>query len=199
MATDVRALMDNIRSCCDFQNKAVVHVGVGAGSLVACSAAARSVLAVDRDADAVRRLGETLREQGLLGRVIVFRGDFAAVRARADVVFLTFCLHAMPDPDAALRHARTLAPETVVVDPAPGSRWAWYRGEEARVERAWEAVGRFTVARDDTFMGAEQFHDYHELAARLQSLGEPALSRIADFKDRQGIAIQMPYRIATLR
>ena len=199
MATDVRALIDNIQSCCDLRDKAVIHVGVGGGELVACTAAARSVLAVDTDADAARRLGVTLREAGLLGRHIVFRGDFRAVRARADVVFLDFCLHAMADPDGALRHARTLAPETVVVDAAPGSRWAWYLGEETQVERAWEAVGRGAVARDDSFMGAEQFHDYHELLARLQSRGEPTLGRIEEFKGRQGIAIQMPYRVVLLR
>ena len=122
MATDVRALIDNIQSCCDLRDKSVIHVGVGGGELVACSSAARSVLAVDRDPDAIRRLGATLREQDLLGRYIVFRGDFRAVRTRADVVFLGFCLHTMADPDGALRHARTLAPATVVVDAAPGSR-----------------------------------------------------------------------------
>jgi hypothetical protein len=199
MATDVRALLENIKSCYDFRDKSVIHVGAGEGLLVGCSATARSVLAVDPDPEGVRRLGVVLREQDLLARFIVMKGEFRMVRARAEVVFLDFCLHLMADPDAALRHAKSLAPETLVVDAAPGSRWAWYLGEESGVERSWEAVSRLPIARDDTYMGAEQFRDHAELLGRLSGRGEPTLGRIAEFKGRQGIAIQMPYRIALLR
>jgi hypothetical protein len=199
MATDIRALMENIQSCYDFRDKSVIHVGAGGAQLIGCTATARSVLAVDPDPEGVRRLGVVLREQGLLSRFIVMKGEFLVVRARAEVVFFEFCLHHMTDPDAALRHARTLAPETLVVDEAPGSRWAWYLGEETMVERCWEAVGRAPIARDDTFMGAEQFRDHAELLARVRVRGEPTIGRIEEFKSRQGIAIQMPYRIVLLR
>lgn len=199
MATDLRALMENVQRCYDFRDKSVIHVGAGGGQLVGYAAAARSVLAVDRDPEAIRRLGVVLREQGLLSRFIVFRGDFAAVRTRADVVFFEFTLHLVADPDTALRHAATLAPETLVVDPAPGSRWAWYCGEETKVERVWEAVGRLGISRDEIFMGAQQFRDYPELLAKVGALGEPTLGRIEEFRERQGVAIPMPYRIALLR
>lgn len=199
METDVNILMENIESCYDFRNKSVIHVGGGGAQLVGYGAAARSVLAIDADPEGVRRLGVLLREKGLLSRFIVFKGDFLTVRARADVVFFAFSLHGMADPVAALRHARTLAPETLVVDAAPGSRWAWYRGEETAVERSWEAVGRLPIARDDTFMGAEQFHDYDELLARVRALGEPAIGRIEEFRGLQGLAIKMPYRIVLLK
>jgi hypothetical protein len=199
MATDVRALMENIASRYDFRDKSVVHVGAGGGRLIGYATHARSVLAVDSDAEAVRRLGVALRERGLVSRFIVFKGTLTSVRARADVVFFEFCLHETEDPGAALGHARTLAPETLVVDHAPGSRWSWYCGEEAGVERAWQAVAGFPIARDETLMGAEQFHDYDELVAALGGRGEPALGRIAEFRGRQGLAIEMPYRIAVLR
>lgn len=199
MATDVRALMDNIAARYDFRDKSVIHVGAGGGRLIGYATGARSVLAVDADAEAVRRLGVTLREQGLVSRFIVFKGELASVRARADVVFFEFCLHAAADPAAALQHARALAPETLLVDHAPGSRWSWTCGEETGVARLWEAASRFPVARDETVMGAEQFHDYDELAAAVGGRGEPALGRIAELRGRQGIAIPMPYRIALLR
>jgi len=198
MATDVRALMDNIAARYDFRDKSVIHVGAGGGRLIGYASGARSVLAVDADAEAVRRLGVALRERGLVSRFIVFKGTLASVRARADVVFFEFCLHGTEDPGAALGHARTLAPETLVVDHAPGSRWSWYCGEEAGVERAWQAVARFHIARDETLMGAEQFHDYDELLAALGGRGEPVPGRIAEFRGRQGLAIEMPYRIAVL-
>ncbi|HXY70718.1 MAG TPA: methyltransferase domain-containing protein [Gemmatimonadales bacterium] len=199
MATDVRALMDNIAARYDFRDKSVIHVGAGGGRLIGYARDARSVLAVDSDAEAVRRLGVALREQGLVSRFIVFKGDLASVRARADVVFFEFCLHEAADPGTALGHAKTLAPETLVVDHAPGSRWSWTCAEEGGVERAWAAVGGRAIASDETVMGAQQFHDYDELAAALAPRGEAALGRIAEYRGRQGIAIQMPYRIALLR
>jgi hypothetical protein len=197
--SDIQTLMENVGSCYDFRNKSVIHVGAGGSQLVGYGAAARSVLAVDADPEGARRLGVLLREKGLLSRFIVFKGDFLTVRARADVVFFEFSLHRMADPDAALRHARTLAPETLVVDAAPGSRWAWYTGEDAAVQRSWEAVGRLPVSRDDTFMGAEQFRDYDSLLVRVRPRGEPAVARIEEFRGRQGLAIQMPYRVALLK
>ena len=198
MESDIQTLMENVESCYDFRNKSVIHVAAGGGQLVGYGAAARSVLAVDADPEGARRLGVLLREKGLLSRFIVFKGDFLSVRARADVVFFEFALHRMADPADALRHARTLAPETLVVDAAPGSRWAWYMGDETGVERSWEAVDRQRVARDDSFMGAEQFRDYDALLVRVRPRGEPAIGRIEEFRGRQGIAIQMPYRIALL-
>jgi hypothetical protein len=54
------------------------------------------VLGVDPDPGAVERLKEAVREKGLEERF------------------------------SALRHAGTLAPETLIVDPAPGSSWSWY-------------------------------------------------------------------------
>ena len=199
MESDIQTLMENIESCYDLRNKSVIQVAAGGGQLVGYGAAARSVLAVDADPEGVRRLGVLLREKGLLSRFIVFRGEFLTVRARADVVFFEFALHRMADPDAALRHAKTLAPETLVVDAALGSRWAWYLGEETGVERTWEAVGRQRIARDDAFMGAEQCRDYSDLLGRVRPRGEPTLGRIEEFRDRQGIAIPMPYRVVVLR
>ena len=199
MATDVRALMDNVAARYDFRDKSVIHVGAGGGRLLDYATDARSVLAVDAAAEAVRRLGVALRERGLVSRFIVFKGELASVRARADVVFFEFCLHGSADPGAALQHATALAPETLLVDHAAGSRWSWYCGEEAGVARVWEVAGRFGIARDETVMGAEQFHDYDELLAAVGARGEPALGRIAEFRGRQGIAIPMPYRIALLR
>lgn len=199
MATDIRALIDNLTAWYDFRDKSVIHVGAGGGQLIGYAGATRSVLAVDSDAEAVRRLGVALRERGLLSRFVVFRGAFEAVRARADVVFFEFCLHEIADPDAALRHARALAPEALVVDHAPLSRWSWYCGEEAKVERAWSAVARAGIVREETRMGAQQFHDYDELRAKVEPEGEPAIGRIEEFRTRQGIAIPMPYRMAVLR
>ena len=47
------------------------------------------------------------------------------------------------DPEAALRHARALAPETLVIDHAPESHWAWHTAETEKAAMAgssWAAM-----------------------------------------------------------
>ena len=120
------------------------------------------------------------------------------VSARADVVFFEFCLHEIVDPLTALRHARALAPEVLVVDPAPGSAWASYLCETEKVLRGWAAAERFPRALDRTFPGVQRFHDHAELLARVKVLGEPVIRRIQEFEGRRDIAIDMPYRVVLL-
>jgi hypothetical protein len=120
------------------------------------------------------------------------------VSARADVVFFEFCLHKIVDPLTALRHARTLAPQVLVVDPAPDSAWAWQLCETEKVLRGWAAAERFPLAFDRTFQGVQRFHDHAELLARVQALGECVIRRAREFRDRTDFAVDMPYRVVLL-
>jgi len=56
------------------------------------------------------------------------------------------------DPDAVLRHARTLAPETLVVDHVPESQWAWHTAEEEKAARSLAAVELAGVSADLLFL-----------------------------------------------
>jgi ubiquinone/menaquinone biosynthesis C-methylase UbiE len=198
MATDIEAVLRNIESCYDFTGKSVIHVGAGGGQFVRYAGRAHKVLGVDPDPAAVERLKQTIREQGLESRFSALRGDLLTVTARADVVFLEFCLHEIVDPRAALRRARTLAPETLVVDPAVDSRWAWYLCETEKAQRGWAAVERFPLALDRTFPGVQRFRDHAELLAKVGVLGECVIRRVRDFEGRQDFSIDMPYRVALL-
>ncbi len=198
MATDLEAILADIESCYDFGGKSVIHVGAGGGQFIAYAARTRSTLGVDPDPGAVERLVAAVRQRGLADRFCVRKGDVLEVSERADVVFFEFCLHEIADPLAALRHARTLAPETLVADAAPGSRWAWYLCEEDKVRRAWAAVERFERTEDRAFAGCQRFRDHAELLAKVQVLGEPVIRRIAEFAGRERFGIDMPYRVALL-
>ena len=198
MATDIAAILRNVEACYDFAGKSVLHVGAGGGQFIGYASKARSVLAVDPDAAAVERLKAALRERWLEDRVRVLQGDIVTVSARADVVFFEFCLHEIVDPLTALRHARTLAPELLVADPAPGSAWAWHLCEAEKVLRGWAAAERFTLALDRTFAGKQRFHDHAELLAKVQGLGECVIRRVQEFEGRQDFAIDMPYRVVLL-
>jgi len=198
MATDLAAIVANIEAFYDFGGKTVIHVGAGGGQFIGYAARARGVLAVDPDPGAVERLRTAIRTQGLEERIVVVEADFLTLTDRADVVLFEFCLHEIADPAAALRHAGTLAPAALVVDPAPGSRWAWCCGEEDKVRRSWAAAERTRVRKRASFQGMQRFHDYAELFAKAGGLGEPTLSRIAAFRDRLDFTIDMPYQMALL-
>jgi len=198
MATDITAVLRDIETCCDFTDKSVIHVGAGGGQFIGYAGRAHAVLAVDPDAAAIERLHAAVRERGLEPRVRVTHGDLLSVVDRADVVFFEFCLHEIVDPLTALRHARTLAPEVLVVDPAPGSAWAWHLCETEKVLRGWSAAERFPRALDRTFAGAQRFHDHAELLAKVGVLGEGVVRRVREFEGRQDFSIDMPYRVVLL-
>ena len=198
MATDIETVLRNIESCYDFTGRSVIHVGAGGGQSVRCAGRARRVLGVDHDSAAVKRLEQAIREQGLEDRFRAVRGDILAVRERADVVFFEFCLHEIVDPRAALRHARNLAPETLVVDPAVDSRWAWIVCETEKAQRGWAAVERYQLALDRTFPGVQRFRDQTELLTRVEGLGDCALRRASEYAGQRDFSIDMPYRVALM-
>jgi ubiquinone/menaquinone biosynthesis C-methylase UbiE len=198
MATDIEAVLRNIESCHDFTGKSVIHVGAGGGQLVRYAGKTRKVLGVDPDPAAVERLKQAIRKQGLENRFSVLRGDILTVGERADVVFFEFCLHEIVDPITALRHARTLAPEVLVVDPTVDSRWAWYLCETEKAQRGWAAVERYPLELDRTFQGVQRFRDHAELLARIEALGECVVRRAQEFRGRTDFSIDMPYRVVRL-
>ncbi len=199
MATDIAAILRNVESFHPLAGMTVLHVGAGGGQFIGYAARARSVVAVDPDPDAVARLEAAVREARLGDRFRVVRAGLLDVTERAEVVFFEFCLHEIADPGAALAHARTLAPETLVVDHAPGSRWSWCCGEEEKVERSWAAVDAARPVVGARFLAEQRFRDFAELEAKLGDLPEPTPARIAEYRCRAGFAIAMPYRMALVR
>jgi 2-polyprenyl-3-methyl-5-hydroxy-6-metoxy-1,4-benzoquinol methylase len=199
MATDIAKVLANLTSFYDFRNKSVVHVGAGGGQFIGYASDARHVLAVDPDAAALATLRAAIDTMGLGDRIEVRQARFESLSDKADVVFFEFCLHEIDDPDAMLLHARTLAPETLVIDHDPGSRWAWHTAETEKAARSWAAIDRAGVSAHQVFVGRQLFPDVDALVARLASLGEPAVSRARALEGVTGIDIEMIYRVALLK
>lgn len=198
MATDIAKVLANLAGFYDFTNKTVVHVGAGGGQFVGYASTARHVVAVDSDAAALAPLRAAIDRLGLADRFTIRQERFESVSDKADVVFFEFCLHEMADPDAVLRHARTLAPDTLVIDPKPESPWTWYTAEVEKAERSWAAIERAGIRADAVFVGRQLFADVDALVARLASAGEPAISRARTLGSATGIDIEMIYRTALL-
>lgn len=198
MATDVGLVVRNLLGFYPFAGKTVVSVGAGGGQLVGYGREARRVVAVDADAEALRRLSGVLAANGLTERFEPICSDVLDVTVRGDVVLFEFSLHEMPDPERALAHARTLAPDVVVLDHAPGSRWAWHVVEEEKVKRSAEAMRRLGVRAERLFLGEQRFADHAELLAKVSVQGPRAVERAERFRGAREIVIPFGYEVALL-
>jgi predicted RNA methylase len=184
VATDVRRVVENLRAFHDLGGREVLCVGAGGGQFLELYAEAGAVVAVDSDPAALRQLEAAVAARGLQDRVELVPGDFFEVGRRAEVVVFEFCLHEMPDPAKALERARSLAPEVLVFDHAPGSEWVHYTVEDEKVVRSTQAMEAFGIRRRAAFKGEQRFPGYAELRDKVAPQGQIALERIAPFRDR---------------
>jgi predicted RNA methylase len=196
MATDVAAIVRDLLSFYDFTDKAVIAVGAGGGQLAAWARPTRKVIAVDSDANALARLSEAVERLGLAHKYEMAVADFYALERTADALLFEFSLHEIPDPAAALRHARRLAPDIVVIDHAPESLWAYYAGEEEKVAAEWRTLESSPLRRSRRSEAAQTFDDFSALAEKVKPQGEPSLRRIECFRGQTKITIPMSYGIA---
>ena len=198
MATDYREIIRNLLNFADFAGRSVIAVGAGGGQLIEYGRPAAKVIAVDPDPAALEPLREKLERSGLADKFTVIQSDFLGFRERSDIVLFEFCLHEMPNPSAALTHARTLAPTVVVMDHWPGSEWAFITAEEDKAIEAWAAVLSCRPEKTVSIEAFQLFKDYEELRQKVQGQGAMSLARIEGFRDRSDITIPMTYGFARL-
>ena len=198
MATDIQQIVAHLCEFYDFRGKTVIDVGAGGGQLVDFARAAKKVIAVDSDAAALQLLERALADKGLAGLFELRLGDFHALAAAGDVVLFEFCLHEMPDPLAAIAHARTLAADVVVIDHAPGSEWTYYGAEDDKVQSSFEGLQRAGVRAQSICHGEQRFSDHAELLAKIAPQGDVAIARCARFREALDIVIPMVYGVTLL-
>ena len=191
MAADYGQMTENLRCFYDFTDKIVLFVGAGGRQLLDLSIRTRKVIAIDENV-------QSLSELKSKNSVEVVGSRFEDVALRGDVVYFEFCLHEMDDPGKALCHARTLAPDIVVYDHAPGSEWVFYGDEEEEVRRSAEAMERFGVRRRETLRTEQRFRDHAELLAKVSPQGAIAIQRAQRFAGAMNIVIPMSYELALL-
>jgi hypothetical protein len=197
MPTDLTLIEETLQAFYDFSDKTVITIGAGGGGILEYARRARFVIAVDTDADAIDRLTTRVRACGLSGRFFMFHGDVMSLYLSGDVVLFEFSLHEMSDARAVLEHARTLAPEIVLMEHAPGSPWSWFAGEEDGVKECWAAVPSSAICRQRNIDAVQQFQGFAEVQMRLRD-HRTRDARIARFRDEAPISIPMPCRIALL-
>ena len=198
MATDYKRIIRNLLDFIDLSGRVVVAVGAGGGQLIEYGRPAAKVIAVDQDPVALDVLREKLAQAGLADKFDLVQSAFLDFREKADVVLFEFCLHEMPDPSAALAHARTLAPAVVVMDHWPGSEWAFIGAEEDKATEAWASIVSSRPERVVSFEASQVFSGFEELWQKVHGQGERSLARIERFKGLSDISIPMSYGFALL-
>ena len=198
MATDVRVIVANLLGFYDFGGKVMLSVGAGGGQLAEYGYAARRVIAVDPDPQALAKLAQRVTALGLDSRFELVERDFLAVSRAVDVVLFEFCLHELTEPEAALRHAAQLAPDVIVLDHAPGSPWAHCVDETEKVQRSWGVIDRWGTRAERRYEAVQSFATHGELVERVRSQGDEAIRRVSVFRSRSRIEIPMSYALAWL-
>jgi CheY-like chemotaxis protein len=198
MATDVGLISNDLASFYDFAGTTCLFVGAGSRIALAPAHAAGAILVVDRDPAAIARLREDLSELGMRERVELRTARFEDALGDFDVVYFEFCLHEMNDPAAALRKAKSMAPDVIVLDHAVGSEWMHCAALDEDVRRAGQAIEGFRARRRERRDGVQSFASGDELAVRLSRSGAVALSRARCFAGRSNVSLAMPYELVLL-
>jgi tRNA A58 N-methylase Trm61 len=198
MAADYKQMMQNLREFYDFSGKEVLAVGAGGGQLVELGRGTRKFTAIDNDPAAIRQLEARLAAHGLQDQVEIVNADFFKTSLHGDVVYFEFCLHEMDDPENALRHASTLAPDVLIFDHLPDSPWAFHAAEEDKVRRSTDTLAHFDCVRHQTFRTEQHFPDHAQLLEKISPQGELAVDRARRFLGQTNIVIPMTYGLTLL-
>jgi tRNA A58 N-methylase Trm61 len=198
MTTDINAIIANLLAFYDFRDKTVISVGAGGGQLIEYGRTAGKVIAVDNDPGAIEKLRENLKLSDLEKKFTIVLEDFESTTSRADAVLFEFCLHEMKDPEAAVKHARSLAPDVIILDHWPDSEWSCIVAEEAKVAAGWRALMRFAMKKEQKHDTVQIFKDYEELFAKVKGQGETSIARIAKYKGNTDIVIPMSYGLVLI-
>jgi len=198
MAADYALLTKSLSGFYDFAGKIILIVGAGHGHLLDPAISVKKLIAVDRDLAALREFQQKFSAGPAKFPVEVLHGNFEEVTALADVVYFEFCLHEIADPFAALKRARTLAPDVVVFDHSPDSQWIFYAAEEDLVRRSSSAMRNFGIRRSASIRTAQTFRTGAELLSKVSAQGPVAVSRAERFVNSADFAISMTCELALL-
>ncbi len=193
MATNVKAIIANLLSFYNFENKIILSVGAGGGQFVEYARAAQKVYAVDNDKEALNKLNDSLIKANLIDKFELIHAEFEQVNLTGDVVLFEFCLHEMKDAKLALRRALTMAPIALISDHLPNSEWAYIVGEERKVANSWKAIEGFNLKKHQSYDTVQRFADYEELYQKVKGQGDEVIERISKFANQTGIEISMSY------
>ncbi len=199
MAADIAQIISNLREFHNVADRVILWIGAGGGQFIEYGRTARHVIAVDIDAEALGKLRDTVTKSGLTDEFELVQSDYFLVQRKADVVFFEFCLHEIPDPGAAIRHALTLAPCVLIADHWPESDWSYIVDEAEKVTRSWGEIKSFYHPNIQAYDSVQFFHTYDDLYQKVKSQGLNSINRIEKYREMLDFTIPMSYGFALIR
>ncbi|MGP8125697.1 MAG: class I SAM-dependent methyltransferase [Nitrososphaerales archaeon] len=191
-------LTSNLTKFYDFKGKAVLYVGAGGGQLLDPASGPGRMVAIDKDTKSLDGFRSEARSKWAGIPISFVPREFENVDQKGDVVYFEFCLYQMKDPREALEHARSLAPDIVVMDHLPGSEWVYYWAGEDLVLKSTKVVESFGVRSSSRFIAEHRFQDYEALAARLRGVGKVSRRRVLELRGAKDIRMRMTYGLFLL-
>ena len=198
MATDLPRIINNLLEFYSLTDKTVISIGAGGGQLIEYGRNTTKVFAIDNDEPALQKLSDNLIKSDLTDKFSLIHADFYLTALKGDVVLFEFCLHEMSDPELAIRHAQTMAPDVLIIDHLPDTDWAYIIDEKEKIEKSWSALGSFHVWKSMRYDAFQYFADYDEIYQKVRVQGENSINRIQGFKDQIHFTIPMSYGIALI-
>ncbi len=198
MVVDRDELTASLTKFYDFRGKTVLYVGCGLGQLLPPWSGAASVVAIDRDAKALKAFRRAAKTDwaGIPVRFVPRR--FETVAIRGDVAYFEFCMHMMDDPRRTLELAQSLATDIVIMDHLPESEWVYYWAGEDEVLRSTKTIESFGVRRKKALTAEQRFEDWKALAARLAGEGKESHRRVLELMGVKDIRMRMDYALFLL-
>jgi len=198
MATDIKQIVNNLLNFYNFSDKTITTVGAGGGQLIEYGRTSKSVYAVDNDDKALDMLRINLLKAGLTDKFSIIHSDFYKIHLQSDIVLFEFSLHEIDNPESALKHAQTLAPNIIILDHLPDSEWAFLADEKEKVSRSWAAIESSQIKKIQKYSTTQIFQNYEELKTKLEVQGENSMARILNYQLQTDISIAMTYGIVLL-
>jgi 2-polyprenyl-3-methyl-5-hydroxy-6-metoxy-1,4-benzoquinol methylase len=198
LVVDRSKLTANLIRFYDFNGKRVLYVGSGGGQLLGPDSGVREVVAIDSNGEALEGFRKVAKTKWAGIPIQFVPRKFETVDMKGDVIYFEFCLHQMADPLKALEHARSLAPDIVVMDHLPNSEWMFYAAEENLALQSTKAAEAFGIRNRETLLAEQRFKDYEEIATRLSGQGELSKKRLLSLKGAKDIRLRMDYSLYLL-
>lgn len=199
MATDVKKIMENLLKFYNFNHQTIISVGAGGGQFVEYGRSSKKVIAIDNDQHALEKLEIILQKSQLTDKFTLIHSDFNLVNTKADVVMFEFCLHEMQDPETAVNHALTMAPNILINDHWPDSEWAYIVDEKEKVQKSWAVLKTFELQKVKRYKTFQFFQDYEELYQKVKLQGNHTIQRIERYKNEKNFNIPMTYAFALIQ
>jgi ubiquinone/menaquinone biosynthesis C-methylase UbiE len=198
MSAKIEEIINELRSFYDFSNKQIISVGAGGGQLVDYAEKARKVIAIDNDLAALKRLEQKLCSKEFMPKFELHNADFYKSEFNADVLVFEFCLHEMPNPEQAIRHALSMTNDIIIIDHYIDSPWAHIVNESEKALISWQAAKGFNIGTQKICVTEQYFANYRDLYEKVKVQGEATISRIEQYKNKTDIIIPMRYYLCKI-